>query len=459
MSTSTAPFSWDDTIAALASPPGPGWRGILRLTGPATVSVLRPLFQTADDSWQTSRRASRWSGHVAWPDCRGRIPAELQLWPTARSYTGQPVAELHLIGSPPLLEALLAQLFACGARPARPGEFTLRAFLAGRIDLLQAEAVLGVIDARDDDELRIALEQLAGGISQPLAALRSNLLDLLADLEAGLDFVDEHLEFVGRQEIAARVAAARCTLEQLRHQAAGRGTSGEGPRVVLAGLPNAGKSTLFNALAGQTRALVSPQAGTTRDYLTVRVQWSGQELVLIDTAGFEQPRDALAAEAQALGRGEWQRADLVVWCAPADLSLAEQADDECGYALAADQAHQVLRITTKADLGAGGEGLRVSAVDGTGLDKLRARIVAELNRSRGRTQWVGATVARCMDSLATADAALARAEELAAATDIEQDELLAVELREALEALGDIVGAVYTNELLDRIFSRFCIGK
>lgn len=452
---------WDDTIAALASPAGPGWRGIIRISGPATVTVLETLFHAKDDAWRRSKLPGRYTGCFAWEPCRVRIPAELQLWPQTRSYTGQPVAELHVLGSPPLMEELLAELFRRGARLALPGEFTLRAFLAGKIDLLQAEAVLGVIDAQNDHELRIALRQLAGGISQPLATLRNELLDLLADLEAGLDFVEEHLEFVTRHEIVARLAAARRTLEDLRDQAEQRGTHADCPRVVLAGLPNAGKSTLFNALVGRTQALVSPEAGTTRDYVTARLQWDDLTLELVDTAGFEDASDFIEQGAQTLARREWQTADLLLWCSPVNLSLSERADDDQGYTLAVQQARQVMRVSTKVDLRISDcEGLPVCALQGHGLERLRFQVVSALSRDQtSGKSWVGATVARCSESLEVAASALARAEEVATATADLGDELLALELREALHHLGEIVGAVYTNDLLDRIFSRFCIGK
>src|SRR6516162_818848 len=174
-----------DTIAALASPPGHAVRGIVRVSGPETQRVLEPLFTAHDDSPGEFAHAVAWCypgklkvGGLALP-----LPVDLYLWPTRRSYTGQPLAELHVISSPPLLEAVLAELYARGVRPAQPGEFTLRAFLAGRIDLPQAEAVLGVIDAADDRELQTALDQLAGGLSSQLMHLRGDLMDLSADLE------------------------------------------------------------------------------------------------------------------------------------------------------------------------------------------------------------------------------------------------------------------------------------
>ena len=220
----------DDTIAALASAPGVGGRGIVRVSGGDVRQLLEQHFTSRDaERWTKATCAARHVGEwqlavdVPWDDApfqNGlRLPVEVGLWPTKRSYTGQPLAELHLIGSPPLLEAVLTQLCRSGCRAARPGEFTLRAFLAGRLDLLQAEAVLGVIDAADHVELDQALQQLAGGISQQMGTLRADLLDLLADLEAGLDFVDEDIEFVSREQRLSRVTAAQRTIAELCDQA------------------------------------------------------------------------------------------------------------------------------------------------------------------------------------------------------------------------------------------------
>ncbi len=211
-------------------------------------------------SWSCGGVAARRLAVAAECDC-----LRVARW---RSYTGQPLVEIHAPGSPPLLEAVLARSFEAGVRPAHPGELTLRAFLAGRMDLLQAEAVLGVIDAAGEDTLAIALRQLAGGISGRMSQVRGDLIDLLADLEAGLDFVEDGIEFVSRDDLAARIGRAQSTIGELLAQCQSRAQSQGRRRVVLAGLPNAGKSTLFNALLSRDAALVSAVAGTTRDYLS-----------------------------------------------------------------------------------------------------------------------------------------------------------------------------------------------
>ncbi|HZN33221.1 MAG TPA: GTPase [Pirellulaceae bacterium] len=438
----------DDTIAAIASAPGGAARGIVRLSGPAAIGCTLAVFQPAQPVDPAAVAApSVFSGAVRLANL-GAVPARAYLWPTARSYTRQPAAELHLIGSPPIVEAALAAICVAGARLARPGEFTLRAFLAGRIDLTQAEAVLGVIDATGQASLHTALAQLAGGLAQPLAKLRESLLDLLAHLEAGLDFVEEDIEFIAAAQLQAQLASAEEQLAQIAAQLAGRGAAGELPRVVLAGPPNAGKSSLLNALAGEGAAIVSPIAGTTRDFVARRLRIGDCECLLIDTAGLDEaiPAGELATRAAAATREQLQQADLVVHCR--DALLQPEADVQ-GPGLMA---------WTKCDLLAAGAalpegGIATSSRTGQGLEKLN-RAIAERLVSSGA---VASTASRCRESVRLAAAALWRASSAARAE--AGQELVAAEVRLALDELGQVVGAVYTEDLLDRVFSRFCIGK
>ncbi len=246
-------------------------------------------------------------------------------WPTRRSYTGQPLAELHTVGSPPLLEMVLGEVYRHNVRPARPGEFTLRAFLAGRLDLIEAEAVLGVIDAQDHEELETALKQLGGGLSGEIAEVRSDLLDLLSELEAGLDFVEEDIEFVERSELIERLTCALKTIARLSKQAETRLQTTGRWRVVLTGLPNAGKSCLFNALAGEEAAIVSPIKGTTRDVLVASADWEGVAVELIDTAGWEASPSDIMREAQAQRMEQSLGADVLVLCIAKDQSALDAA--------------------------------------------------------------------------------------------------------------------------------------
>jgi tRNA modification GTPase len=430
------------------------------------------VFSPADASrWKSARLAAAHVGSVRVAVVGHAIPAIVFAWPTRHSYTGQPVVEIHAPGSAPILEAVLADLFAAGVRPASAGEFTLRAFLNGQIDLVQAEAVLGVIDALDARRLTAALRQLAGGISDGIAQLRGGLLDLLADLEAGLDFVEEDIQFVSRNETSHRLATVGEEVDRLLRHSELRTQSTGRVRIVLAGLPNAGKSTLFNALAGRNAALVSDASGTTRDYLCATLVWSSLAIELVDTAGWEsatidheseraEPVSNISQAAQALRESQWDGADLVLWCSASDQTAAARFCELSVLEQLRGDSRPMLLIRTKADLDLAGNSteLKVSAVDGFGITELVAECVARLARSAGGdNDMIGTTAARCRESLIHCRDSLLRAN--AALGDGAGDELLAVEIREAVDHLGRILGAVYTDDILDRIFSRFCIGK
>jgi tRNA modification GTPase len=381
-----------------------------------------------------------------------------------RSYTGQPVAEIHTLGSPPLLEALLRAVCAAGARPAEPGEFTLRAFLAGRIDLTQAEAVLGVIDAADARQLHVALTQLAGGLAQPLHRLRDGLLDLLADLEARLDFAEDEVPPLGSGELSHRLDEAAGMIARMVEQMDRRHESAELVRVVLAGRPNSGKSSLFNALVGEGRALVFDQPGTTRDYLLAEVDLAGARCQLIDTAGIAEPGSPAASieqSAQAAAGQQQRQADVRLLCLDVTQPLGEAIEPWIAGA-------QIV-VLTKSDLAfhpdfAGGpapNAIATSSKSGAGLDALREQLrLAVLSVGDGGGDVVPGTAVRCRRSLDLAAESLQRARSLAGEGGRGGgEELVAAELHVALEELGRVAGAVYSEDVLDRIFSRFCIGK
>ncbi len=363
-------YALDDNIAAVASAAGGAPRGIVRATGPQIVACVARCFCPLDATIDLAaiRKAMVVSGTISLAGFATPLECDAYLWPTTRSYTRSPAVELHTIGSPPVLEAVLSALCEAGARPAQPGEFTLRAFLAGRIDLTQAEAVLGVIDAGNQTDFSRALEQLAGGLAGPLGRLRSELLDLLAQLEAGLDFVEEDIEFITAAELERQLTAAATTVADLAARMQSRGEAAESARAVLVGWPNVGKSSLFNALAGRDAAIVSHLAGTTRDYLVARLDLDGIACELIDTAGVEPDalREDIPQAAQASTTEQWRQAHVELFC----LDATREPNDWEHEQLASKPAGQRLIVWTKTDVAqaaADENACPTSSVSGAGL--------------------------------------------------------------------------------------------
>ncbi len=467
----------NDTIVALASSPGASARGIIRISGSQCAELIASVFVPAPDAlaWRESRVPRRWLGRIHLPTADVSFDAALSFWPTGRSYTGQVMGEFHLIGCEPLLDALLAELCQLGARMAQRGEFTLRAFLSGRIDLVQAEAVLGVIEAADHEELQKALNQLGGSVTERLRALRTDLIALLGDLEAGLDFVEEDIEFVTNEEIQRRLEHAASVVSQLLQDSAARLPSGYKRRIVLAGLPNAGKSTLFNALVGEDKAIVSPIPGTTRDYVSATMMLDQIPVELIDTAGWETTTDSIMTTAQQHRNEQVSSADLVLWCRSATLSSDDQQLDTVRLAELMASGTSVLLLETRIDLLPEGTtssettsahnlpfdtvaAHRVSVKSGEGMLPLRNLLKQRLKDSgAARSELLASTVVRCRDSLHRTVECLERA--LHATQSRAGHELVSMEIREAQYELATIVGEVYTDDMLDHIFSNFCIGK
>ncbi|HUG18844.1 MAG TPA: tRNA modification GTPase [Planctomycetaceae bacterium] len=456
------PLELDEPIAAIASAPGSAARGIVRVSGSALKASLERYFSPLDPSaWNSTRRAGLHRGRFQLADGL-TIDVEIGLWPTRRSYTGQPMAEIHTFGSQPLLERILDLLRDAGIRLAAPGEFTLRAFLNGRIDLVRAEAVLGVIDASAEAELQTALEQLGGGLSGKLFDLRHDLLELLSDLEAGLDFAEEDIQFVAAEELVTRLEQGREFLSTLKTQSQTRLRSDHESRVVLAGLPNAGKSTLLNALAQREAAIVSEIPGTTRDYLTLSCSFDNMSVRISDTAGWEESDDRAMQSAQKFRETQIRQADLVLWCTASDLEESSQAEDERRMIECRDAGRQFHRLRTKSDLSFASAvppaTLALSAHTGAGLAELKRLIVQQLSESSaGQRQMIGLTSARCAESLDETIRSLDHA--LEASRSGAGEELIAMDLRQALDGLGKILGVVHTDDILDRIFNKFCIGK
>ena len=451
----------EDTIVAIASSHDvAGQQGIVRVSGPGVTAVVANCFQSSEDSLQLGaiKTAQRIEGAIDLPQL-GQVPCALYLWPTERSYTRQPTAELHTYGALPILQGLVEQICQAGARLAEPGEFTLRSFLSGRIDLAQAEAVLGVIDAANQREVQVALTQLAGGLSQPLTKLRDCLINLVADLEAGLDFVDEDIEFITAEQVLTELDAASETIGRTLEQMGERAGSSQLPRVVLYGEPNVGKSSLWNAMIEEGQALVDAISGTTRDYLVGTVTAPDGDFLLIDTAGVEKAQDAMQVTMREMGDAQVSTANLILLCIDSSRPLTDWERQQ----LATRDARAIV-VGTKCDLlePLSEEfdamiDLETRHDDAATIRRLAELCAERLNSLAGESAVVANTASRCRESLRLADEAIRRARQIVLAD--AGDELTVSELRTSLDQLGLVVGAIYTDDILDRVFSRFCIGK
>jgi tRNA modification GTPase len=452
-----------DTIAAMATPPGEGGIGIVRLSGPEAEPLARRLFRPRRPlaSWQSHRL---YLGHIH--DSRGSVLDEvlLTLMRAPHSYTREDVVEIHCHSGFAVLKAILGEVLALGARLARPGEFTLRAFLNGRLDLAQAEAVLEVIQARSEASLKVAQAHLAGGLGRRLGELRAALLGVLAQLEAALDFPEEAVEL----SPGALKGAVRGPLEDLAQLLAsyrqGRLLK-EGVKVVLAGRPNVGKSSLLNRLLAADRAIVTDIPGTTRDVIEETVSLGGLALCLADTAGLREPLDLAEELGVARSREQMSQADLILYLVDGSASLSPEDSQVLGEL--ADRP--VLIVLNKIDLppqlhpedsrrDSPHPVAAISALTGQGLADLEKAILDLVLAGGVHTEGEMVTQARHAELLARAGEALRRG--LALLAQLEPPwELVALEVKEALTALGEITGEEVGEAVLDHIFSEFCIGK
>jgi tRNA modification GTPase len=447
-----------DTIVAAATAPGRGAVGIVRISGPAVPGIALGLLGRLPEP--------RYVLHARFLDADGAaMDAGLALYfPAPHSYTGEDVLELQGHGGAVPVEALVARAVELGARRARPGEFTQRAYLNDKLDLAQAEAVADLIDAGSVAAARAALRSLQGDFSARVHALDEALAQLRAHVEATIDFPTDEIDLLGEHALLARLAAVRAQCAALQAAARQGRLLTEGLTVVIAGAPNAGKSTLLNRLAGHDAAIVSEQPGTTRDVLREHIQIEGVPVLLLDTAGLRQSTDAIESEGMRRARAVMAQADRVLF-------MIDAAADPNATGYAAEKAQlppgvPVTLVYNKVDLlpagvdinvAAGGETmLSLSALQGTGLDTLRAHLLETAGFQRENSGTLSAR-SRHLEALAAAAAALDAAD--AQCRGAGAAELVAEELRNAQRALGEITGAGTADELLGRIFATFCIGK
>ncbi len=445
-----------DTIAALATPPGVGGIGIVRLSGPG----VRALAERLLGALPPPRRAA----YKAFRDAAG-VPIDQGIalfFPTPHSYTGEDVLELHGHGGPVVLDLLLRRALELGARPARPGEFSERAFLNGKLDLSQAEAVADLIEASSEAAARSALRSLEGVFSTQVHALVEALVRLRSYVEAAIDFPEEEIDFLADERVARELAALAQRLSALMGAARQGCLLHDGMTVVLAGPPNAGKSSLLNALTQRDSAIVSQIPGTTRDVLRERIAIDGLPLHVLDTAGLREGGDEIESEGMRRARAAMERAErvlLIIDDSTADdavlASLVRQLPPAAPYSLIRNKIDLSGRLPGLSAPGTIPE-IALSVKTGAGLEALRAHLkVCAGFQTVGEGTFIARR--RHLNALALADGHIRAAGEALAHS--RAGELMAEELRLAQRALGEITGEFTSEDLLGRIFSSFCIGK
>jgi len=458
-----AMFTETDTIVAAATPPGRGGIGVVRVSGPAVPRIATMLLGRLPEH----RRATfeRFLDGAGEPIDAGIVI----YYAEPASFTGEDVLELQGHGGPAIMDMLVRRVVELGARIARPGEFTERAFLNDKIDLTQAEAVADLIEAGSAQAARAAMRSLQGEFSAEILQLVDLLTGLRVHVEAAIDFPDEDVEILSSPEVTGRMAEIEERLARILKVAGQGRLLRDGLNVVLAGKPNAGKSSLLNGLAGYDAAIVTPVPGTTRDVLRERIHVDGLPVHIVDTAGLRETEDIVEGEGVRRARGEIERAGLVLY-------VIDATEPPAPEALARELAGlpagvPVLQVWNKVDLlsgtlpegggslpekGADAAALRVSALTGVGLDELRERIKLQAGyEATGAGTW--SARARHVDALRRAAQRVEHAK--LQLGQLNAYELVAEDLRLAQQALGEITGEVTSDDLLGRIFSSFCIGK
>ena len=449
-------FRTDDTIVAIATPPGRGGIGVVRISGPRSHQVVEALTRHGrpfEPRYATLAEVRGPSGTVD--------RAVVTVFIAPHSYTGEDVAEISAHGSPVILQGIVVEALRLGARLAEPGEFTFRAYLNGRIDLIQAEAVRDLVEAVTPLQARAAFDQLEGTLTEEIRGIDRALLDLCARLEASLDFPAEGYHFVDESRAADEIAAIAHDAAGLLADARRGGMIRDGVQVVLAGRPNSGKSSLFNRLAGAGRAIVTDTPGTTRDLITERIDIDGVPVTLVDTAGVrEHPSDPIEVEGIARATAAHQVAAVVLVVLD---GAAPITGDDRALLRRTEGATRLIAVN-KSDLPAawpldeaGADAIRISALTGWGTDELRRGILSALGGTEVQREIPAVTNVRHRDLLARAHEALLRGRD-AAAAELPEEFVLA-DLNEARALLEEMTGARTPDDLLAVIFASFCIGK
>ena len=452
-----------DTIAAVGTPAGNGGIGIIRVSGDLAFAICKTLFRSVSDGGLISHRF--YFGNIL-DDQSGETVDEAMavLMRSPRSYTREDVLELHCHGGMLVVERVLALVLRSGARLAEPGEFTRRAFLNGRIDLVQAEAVMDIIGAQTDAALRLAQRQRGGALSQRIISVRERILDALALIEAYIDFPEDDLGKTDIETINSAISDSRYRIGELIAGFDEGRVLREGIAVLIIGKPNAGKSSLLNRLLNENRAIVTHLPGTTRDIIEETINLGGLPVRLLDTAGIRHTEDVIEQEGINRALDKISQADLVLLI----LDSSRTFDKEDRLIFDALDGRTVIGVLNKCDLPRMLDlptefhclnQLQISANSGYGIETLKEKIRSVfLNKGFiDNREFIAISRVRHRDALTSADIALQRfIDGFAVDMDLE---LLALDLREALTAIGAVTGQVTNDEVLDRIFSSFCIGK
>jgi tRNA modification GTPase len=451
-----------DTIAAISTAVGEGGIGIIRISGPASLPIAQNIFQAKTNGGLKSHRFSY--GAVLHPQTGDLLDEAMLVYMKApNSYTREDVVEIQCHGGTLVVSRILSLVVGAGARLAQPGEFTKRAFLNGRIDLVQAEAVMDVISSRTEASLTLAQHQREGLLSKRIALVQDGILYALAYVEALIDFPEEELDLAVERDVLGRVAPALAELDTLISGFDEGRVLRDGVSVVIAGKPNVGKSSLLNTLLKEKRAIVTAVPGTTRDVIEEVVNINGLPVKLLDTAGIRDSEDQVEQEGVRLTLERIPRADLVLFVV--DGSASFTGEDQA--ILDAIGSKSAILVRNKSDLaaccelpaGLVGPTVSISTVTGSGIGELRDAIHTTFVHGKAvdSREFVAVSHARHRDALVKAQVALQHfCANLLAGVNME---LLPIDLRDALDAVGEVTGATTADDVLERIFSSFCIGK
>jgi tRNA modification GTPase len=452
---------WDDTIVALATPQGAGAIGVIRVSGVKAISMVNRYFPSKELSEQASHTL-----HVGLFNKNGKVLDEvvLSLFKGPRSYTGEDVVEISCHGSSYILEQVMQALIESGARLAKPGEFTLRAFLKGKMDLTQAEAVADLIASNTEASRYSALHNMRGGFSAVLRVLREQMIQFSSLIELELDFSQEDVAFADRSQLYALITTCRKTVSELLASFKLGNVIKNGVRVAIVGKPNAGKSTLLNALLRENRAIVSEIAGTTRDTIEEVINIDGILFRLIDTAGIRKSTDIIEAMGVEKSMEKIKSADLVIYLF--DTEVLTLPELEASLAEIRQMNPQVLSVGNKVDqMGEeqvvkkfiGEEILFISAKEGYQVELLKKRMADRVIQGTLHTESTVITNLRHYEALQELSTALSEVQK--GLDEQIPGDLLALDIRRCLHYLGELTGEITNEDRLDYIFSKFCIGK